>query len=61
MNEMPTRHICTKDDPWSPDKGEWATHPEAEYFGYRDFELGEYREKYHCPHCGHSFYVELPQ
>jgi len=54
-------HICTKDDPWTPDKGTPCQHPDAEYLGDRDFGLGEYCEKYLCPHCGKTFYVELPQ
>lgn len=57
----PDRHICTKADPWTPEKGEWASHPDAEYLGDRDFGLGEYCQQYSCPHCGHQFYVELPQ
>jgi len=55
------RHVCTADDPWTPEKSDRAIHPDAEYLGDRDFGLGEYCERYRCPHCGHSFYVELPQ
>lgn len=55
------RHICTKEDPWSPEKSKTAIHPDADYLGDRDFGGGEYCEQYRCPHCGKSFYVELPQ
>lgn len=60
-DEATGRHICTKEDPWTPEKGSRSTHPDAEYLFDRDFGGGEYCEKYRCPHCGHSFYVELPQ
>jgi hypothetical protein len=61
MPEELERHSCTKEDPWAPEKGGRATHPDAKYQGDRDFGLGEYCERYWCPHCGHTFYVELPQ
>jgi hypothetical protein len=55
---------CTAADPWSPEKvpaGDRVVHPDAECQGDRDFGGGEYCERYSCPHCGHAFYVELPQ
>ena len=54
-------YVCTKENPWTPEKGTPVTHPDAKYLGDRDFGLGEYCEQYECPHCGKSFYVELPQ
>jgi len=54
-------YVCSKDKPWSEDKGRRAIHPDAKYLGDRDFGAGEYCEKYQCPHCGKIFYVELPQ
>jgi hypothetical protein len=54
-------HTCTAADPWAPGKGTPALHPDAETLADRDFGGGEYCEKYRCPHCGLTFYVELPQ
>lgn len=47
--------ICTKENPWDPSKGKRATHPDADEV--RD---SDYRIWYKCPHCNHSFSVELP-
>lgn len=55
------RHICTADDPWTPEKGKRAIHPDAVSGEDRDFGGGEYCVSYKCPHCGKNFYVELPQ
>lgn len=55
------RFICTAADPWTPEKARAALHPDAVQGEDRDFGGGEYCEKYRCPHCGKSFYVELPQ
>jgi hypothetical protein len=57
-------HACTQADPWREGKyppGDKVEHPDAESIGDRDFGGGEYCERYRCPHCGHTFYVELPQ
>lgn len=60
-NSPQNRFICTKEKPWTEAEGRWATHPDAEDIGERDFGGGEYCVHYRCPNCGHSFYVELPQ
>lgn len=54
-------HICTKEDPWSPDKSRRAMHPDAKHTDSVDYGLGEYCECYKCPYCGKYFEVELPQ
>lgn len=61
MNDRKEPYTCTKDAPWTPDKGTPAVHPDADYLFDRDFGGGEYCEKYRCPNCGESFYIELPQ
>lgn len=53
--------VCTKDDPWSPEKGDKCIHPDAASGEDRDFGGGEYCASYTCPHCKKHFYVELPQ
>lgn len=58
---MSDRHICTKDDPWTPEKSRRAEHPDAEYVSEHDYGSGEYCVTYKCPHCGKRFEVELPQ
>ena len=50
------RYICTKDAPWTPDKGERVAHPEAVEVA----DLGECA-RYKCPHCGETWKEELPQ
>lgn len=49
------RHICTKDDPWTPDKAEQAIHPDSIhlnlYSDYGWYEGGD-EERRRCPHCG---------
>lgn len=56
---MAERFVCTKENPWTPDKGR-AQHPDAEYLG--DSDLGDYSEaEYKCPNCELLFAVELPQ
>lgn len=60
IEDKSSRYICTKSDPWTPEKGR-AIHPDAEYVSDRDFGGGEYCEQYKCPNCGKYFYVELPQ
>lgn len=57
---MDDRHICTKDDPWTPEKGR-AIHPDAVAGDQRDGYPGGDMVDYKCPHCGREFSVELPQ
>jgi hypothetical protein len=59
MNE--TRHVCTAQDPWTPEKGKRAEHPDAVQLGEHDYGLGCYCIQYCCPHCGKYFEQELPQ
>lgn len=56
-----TRFTCTADDPWTPEKGARAEHPDAELLDEVDYGGGEYCERYKCPHCQKYFEVELPQ
>lgn len=52
------RHVCTKENPWTPEKGSRALHPDAvNDYDSEDCEFAHYT----CPHCGRHFYVELPQ
>lgn len=59
---MTERFRCTKDNPWSPEKGDWVLHEEAH-------EVGEQQDgwpsgdiiRYKCKNCGHEWLVELPQ
>ena len=55
------RHVCSASDPWSPEKTERATHPDAVYVGSRDRWPGGDIDIYDCPHCGLRFKVEAPQ
>ena len=59
---MTDRFICTKETPWTKDKGR-AIHPDAIYQPEldRDYGGGEYTETYKCPNCGITFEVELAQ
>ena len=54
-------HVCTKDDPWTPEKGTPCQHPDAVPLEDVDYGSGEYCAAYKCPHCGKYFEVELPQ
>lgn len=58
---MSDRHVCTKDDPWTPENGKRATHPDAVEDGQSDGYPGGDMVDYKCPHCGLEFSVELPQ
>ncbi len=55
------RFRCTKETPWDPSKGTPVEHPDAVAGEDRDFGHGEYCASYTCPHCGHTWYEELPQ
>ena len=51
------RHVCTADDPWSPDKSDFASHPDAKVTRDADdtaFSVGN-RTRFHCPNCGIDF------
>ena len=54
------RHLCTKEDPWTKDKGR-AQHPDAKHVDDRYYEDGSGLDVYRCPHCDMEFKVELPQ
>lgn len=55
-------YTCTKENPWTPEKGTPVVHVDA-------YEKGEQEDGYpsgdivtkHCPNCGHTWKVELPQ
>lgn len=49
--------ICTAENPWTPDKGTPAQHPDAKDDGECSSGCCDY---YLCPHCGLRFRVELP-
>lgn len=57
---MSDRHTCTKDDPWTPDKGR-AEHPLAIHTHDEDRGAYGYYAYYSCPICGKKFSVELAQ
>ena len=57
---MRDRYTCTKDGPWTKDKG-FSEHPDAEYLRDKDYGLGEVTANYHCPNCDLYFGVELAQ
>lgn len=61
MADDTERHVCTKDDPWTPEKGRRSTHPDAVYLHDRDYGDGETTAVYRCPHCRRTFEEELPQ
>ena len=58
---MTGRHVCTADDPWTPDKSGRATHPDAVLLRDEDGYPGGDVDVYRCPHCGLTFRVEVPQ
>lgn len=61
IQEDGMRHVCTADDPWTPEKSARAQHPDAEWIeAYDDFGAPSW-DKYRCPHCGLEFKVECPQ
>ena len=49
------RYICTRENPWSAEKGK-ATHPDAVVI----LDEGDY-EKCACPNCSLQFWVEIAQ
>lgn len=58
---MTEKFICTKNDPWTPEKGKSAVHPDAKYIDDIDYGLGENCAQYKCPHCGKYFEKEIAQ
>jgi hypothetical protein len=57
----PTRFVCTKETPWSPDKGKRSSHADAIEVDQSDGWPGGDIVTYECPHCGLRFKEELPQ
>ena len=60
--EHARRHICTPEDPWTPEKGR-CTHPAAREVpgSQRDgWPAGDIIDV-HCPICAHTWEEELPQ
>jgi hypothetical protein len=51
-------YLCTKEDPWTEEKGKRACHPDAIEL-YEDDD-GQYA-RHECPHCKKRFWVEFPQ
>lgn len=56
-----SRHACTAEDPWTPEKSPRAYHPDAKLVGQEDGWPGGDIDTYECPHCGLRFKVELSQ
>jgi hypothetical protein len=50
------RHECTKEDPWTPEKGERAAHSDAKRVGGDDNYFESY-DIFLCPHCYTKFTV----
>lgn len=50
------RYVCTKDAPWSAEKGDWAQHPDAKWIDECSDSCCNY---YRCPNCGLTFKVEV--
>jgi hypothetical protein len=48
------RYVCTKDHPWTSDKGR-AIHPDAIYLKDKDYGDGDNVACYHCPNCDLDF------
>lgn len=61
MEEITEPYVCTAAEPWTPEKGKRAIHPDAKDVGETDYGAGEYCVAYKCPNCGKRFEVELPQ
>jgi hypothetical protein len=59
---MSKRFICTKENPWTKEKGERSAHPDAEEIDadYGSLARGGSHVQYKCPHCGLTFWEELP-
>ena len=55
------RHTCTKEDPWTPEKGRFAEHPDAVELSQSDGYPGGDIVRCKCPNCKLEFEYELPQ
>ncbi len=55
------RHICKRDDPWTPQKSKRAVHPDASRIGGYDGFSADHDDydTYQCPHCGKIFDVAV--
>ena len=60
-NHNAERHVCTPDDPWTPEKSKRADHPDAVELSQEDGYPGGDIVTYKCPNCGKRFKCELPQ
>jgi transposase-like protein len=56
------RHVCTADDPWMPEKGEWAlaTCPDAKVVKTEGRKRGSIVVHYQCPHCREQWSSKEP-
>ena len=59
---MSERHICTVEDPWTPEKGKRVIHPNAREVGEQEngWPAGDI-VTFECPICGTRWKKELPQ
>jgi hypothetical protein len=55
------RYKCTKENPWTKDKGNYAEHPDAVYLNDEDHGGGDCVACYNCPNCGLYFKETLAQ
>ena len=53
------RYTCTKENPWSKEKGRYAEHPDSVHL-YDDEHDNGVCDVLECPNCGLKFHVELP-
>jgi hypothetical protein len=51
-------YICTKEAPWTPDKGTPVQHPDAKHVGTCHEGCCD---RYECPHCGKIWQQENAQ
>lgn len=51
------RYVCTKAAPWTPERGDFAAHPDA-VADEPDTCREGCCDKYRCPNCGLRFTVE---
>lgn len=51
-------YVCTKEAPWTPEKGTPAQHPDSINDGECSLGCCEY---YRCPNCGKRFGAEVAQ
>ncbi len=55
-------YLCTKEDPWSKEKGTPSIHPDANLIREReDWFDGCDLEDYECPNCGMKWTTEIPR